>query len=406
MINDISIAIIGAGPAGLSAALELKKLGFDDLIVFEREDEAGGTPRHCGHLGFGIFEFKQLLSGPGYAKKLSSLAREKNINIKLKSTLIKAEGDILTFSTPEGIKQYKPTCTLFALGARETPRSDLLVSGGRSPNIITTGTLQRFAYIQKIKPFERAVVIGTEIVSFSALMSAKHLGIKVEAMIEEKEEIETFCLIKYITKFLLGIPIHTGVKLKNINTENKNVKSITISKNDISEEIPCDGVIFSGKFTPESSILQKSFADFNTQNSSLNITQNFQSSNKGTFIAGNVTRGALAAFRCYFEGKKVASKIKEYLNFKRTPQIVKIEADDNVAWYYPTMLDIKSPMEGHLTTLRLKNRARGVIKIYLNDRLVKTKKVWAFPFISISIPWSDIELKENDNIRLEFSANS
>jgi len=68
MINNISIAIIGAGPAGLSAALELKKLGFDDLIVFEREDEASGTPRHCRHLGFGIFEFKRVLSGPAYAK--------------------------------------------------------------------------------------------------------------------------------------------------------------------------------------------------------------------------------------------------------------------------------------------------------------------------------------------------
>ena len=381
-------------------------MGFDDLIVFEREDEAGGTPRHCGHLGFGIFEFKQVLSGPAYAKKLSLLAKEKNINIKLKSTLTKVEDDILTFSTPEGIEQYKPTCTLFALGARETPRSDLLVSGGRSPNIITTGTLQRFAYIQKIKPFEKAVIIGSEIVSFSALMSAKHLGIKVEAMVEEKDEIESFCLIKYITKFLLNIPIHTGVKLENINTQDKNVKSITISKDGKNEEIVCDGVVFSGKFTPESSILQKSFIDFNTQNSSLNITQNFQSSNKGIFIAGNVTRGALAAFRCYFEGKKVASKIKDYLDFKSAQQIIKIEVDDSVAWYYPTMLDIKSPLEGHLTTLRLKDRAQGVIKIYLNDRLVGTKKVWAFPFISISIPWKDIELKEKDNIRLEFSANS
>lgn len=406
MINNTTIAIIGAGPAGLSAALELKKLGFNDLIVFEREEEAGGAPRHCGHLGFGIFEFKRLLSGPNYAKKLASLAKEKNINIKLKSTLIKVDNDILTFSTPQGLEQYKPTCTLFALGARETPRSDLLVSGGRSPNIITTGTLQRFAYIQKIKPFKSAVVVGTELVGFSALMSARHLGVKVEAMIEEQEKIQSFCPLKYITKFLLGTPVYTGVKLENINTQNKNVTSVTISKDGKNKEIPCDGVVFCGKFTPESSILQKSFIDFNTQNSSLNITQNFQSSNKGVFVAGNATRGALAAFRCYFEGKKVASKIKDYLNSKNEPQIVKIEVDDGVAWYYPTMLDIKSPLEGHLTTLRLKQRGRGVIKIYLNDRLVGRKKVWAFPFMSISIPWRDIELKEKDTIRLEFLANS
>ncbi len=405
-MKNIGIAIIGAGPAGLSAAMELKNLGYDDLILFDREDEAGGTPRHCGHLGFGMFEFKRVLSGPAYAKRVAKNALQRGINIKLKSTLTKIEDGILTFSTPQGVEQYKPKCTLLALGVRETPRSDRLVSGTRSPDIITTGTLQRFAYIQEIKPFDKAVIIGSEIVSFSALMSAKHAGIKIEAMIEEKDEIDTFCPIKYLTQWFLGVPVITGAKLQKINGEDKKVSSVTISKDGKEQEIECNGVIFSGKFTPESAIMQKSFDSFNLTNSSLDITQNFQSQQANIFVAGNALRGALAAFKCYFEGKRVAKKIDEYIRFNHQPKTVTIETDENIAWYYPTMLDIKSPLNGHLTTLRLKNRAKGVIKIYLNDRLVGTKKVWAFPFISISIPWKDIELKEGDNIRLEFLKDS
>ncbi len=401
-MDNIQIAIIGAGPAGISAALELKKLGYSDLIIFEREDEAGGTPRHCGHLGFGMFEFKRVLSGPNYAKKLSKLASQNGINIQLKSTLTKIEDGVLTFSTPNGIKQYKPTCTLLALGARETPRSDRLVSGTRSPDIITTGALQRFTYLQEIKPFDKAVVIGSEIVSFSALMSAKHAGIKIAAIIEEKSEIDSFCVIKYLVKYLLNIPVITNAKLKNINGEDKKVSSVTIFKDGKEEDIACDGVIFTGKFIPESSIMQKSFKDFNLNNYSLNVTQNFQTNSESFFVAGNALRGALAAFRCYFEGKKVAKNIHDYIRFKHQSQIIEISADENISWYYPSLLDLKSPIKKHLTTLRLKNRAKGVIKILLNGRVVSIKRVHALPFLSINIPWKDIELKVDDKIRLEF----
>ena len=35
------------------------------------------------------------------------------------------------------------------------------------------------------KPFERPVIIGSELVSFSALLTCRHLGIRPVAMIEE-----------------------------------------------------------------------------------------------------------------------------------------------------------------------------------------------------------------------------
>ncbi len=404
-MKNIEIAIIGAGPAGLSAAMELKNLGYDDLVVFDREDEAGGTPRHCGHLGFGMFEFKRVLSGPNYAKKLAKDAKDKGINIKLKSTLTKIEDGILTFSTPNGVEEYKPKCTLLAFGVRETPRPDRLISGTRSPDIITTGTLQRFAYLQEIKPFNKAVIVGSEIVSFSALMSAKHAGIEIEAMVEEKDEIDSFCPIKYLTKWFLKVPVITGAKLQRINGEDKKVTSVTIEKDGKEQDIECDGVIFSGKFTPESALMQKYFDDFNLTNSSLDITQNFQTKGENFFVAGNALRGALAAFKCYFEGKKVAKSIDEFIKFKHKPQTITIEADENIAWYYPTLLDIKSPIKGHLTSLRLKNRAKGLIKVFLNDRMVYKKHIHALPFVSIDIPWKDIELKEGDKIKLEFVAN-
>ena len=50
---DYDVAIIGAGPSGIAAALALAQRGVGRVIVLEREAEAGGIPRHCGHKTFG-----------------------------------------------------------------------------------------------------------------------------------------------------------------------------------------------------------------------------------------------------------------------------------------------------------------------------------------------------------------
>ena len=56
--------IIGAGPAGLAAALKLKEKGVEDILILEREKRPGGILRKCIHDGFGLVRFNEALSGP------------------------------------------------------------------------------------------------------------------------------------------------------------------------------------------------------------------------------------------------------------------------------------------------------------------------------------------------------
>ncbi len=58
------VVVIGAGPAGLAAATELKRLGVARVVVLDREQQAGGIPRRCGHPQFGMREFGRVLTGP------------------------------------------------------------------------------------------------------------------------------------------------------------------------------------------------------------------------------------------------------------------------------------------------------------------------------------------------------
>ena len=43
------VVIIGGGPAGLAAAVELHKQGVRDMVILEREDRLGGILRQCIH---------------------------------------------------------------------------------------------------------------------------------------------------------------------------------------------------------------------------------------------------------------------------------------------------------------------------------------------------------------------
>jgi thioredoxin reductase len=400
-VQEIEIAIIGAGPAGLSAAMELSKLGHTDIAVFDREDAAGGVPRHCGHTGFGMAEFKRPMTGPDYARKLAEKAGKSDIDIYLRHTLIDIKDGVLIFSTPKGIKHYQAQRTLLALGARETPRSTRLVSGIRSPDIITTGALQRFVYLHDRKPFDCAVVIGTEAVSFSALMTCRHAGIDVAAMIDESPRIEMFAPLKPAAEYLLKVPVHTGVEHITIEGEGKTITGVTIERDGRQETIACDGVIFTGRFTPEGALMQSTLPRFNHRNNSAWVTQNFQTDDQTIFVAGNALRGALTAFKCYFEGRDAARAIHDSLHQKRALRTITIEADDAIAWHSPSLIDIDAP-HPQLTTLRFKQPTKGTLLTLLNGREVMRTRIDAVPFLNVKLPWFDQDVKEGDRVELVY----
>ena len=400
-IKSIDIAIIGAGVAGSSAALELCKLGFKDrFILFERECRVASTSRHCNHHGFGILEFKKPLKGLEYATELEIRLQKKGVNLKSKHSLTKVDGDILTFSTSDGEVQYRAKKILFAMGAREGTRASLELGGGRSPNIINTGALQRFTYIQKRRPFKKAVIIGSDIVAFSALMTAKKAGIDIVGIVEEQREIKSFGLLKPIVELLKQIPIYTSVKDLTIHTKCKEVKSVAFKFDSINKNIECDGVIVSGNFTPESSLLQQYFKEFNIQNRSLDIRQNYQAQNENIFLAGNIIRGALSAYKCYFEGKKAAKEIAKSLDRKQSGKYIKLEAKFDIDWLYPSLIDINIPKK-QLCNIRFKEPTKGLLKVYLNQRMMLQQEVNAKAYTSVEVGWINVDVKEGDSLVLE-----
>ena len=310
------VAIIGAGPAGLAAALELKRLGIERVIVLERESEAGGIPRHCGHPPFGIREYKRVLAGPTYAKKLVETAHKNGITIALNHavTMLEAAGKI-TIAAPEGIKTLTAQRVLLATGTRETPRSARLVSGDRALGICNTGTLQSMFYLKKMVPFRRPIIVGTEIVSFSALSTCKKAGICPVAMIEEKPRPTVRWPIHYATK-LFGVPLFVDTKIEKIVGKDR-VEAVQLKdKNGNIRKINCDGVLFTGEFTPESTLARMSHLKLDTETGSPIIDQFGRCSDPEYYSAGNVQQ--------YHAAANPHTHIPIYYTADNLPQPVKV----------------------------------------------------------------------------------
>ena len=84
----VDVLVIGAGPAGLAAAIAAREAGALNLLVLERETEMGGILRQCIHNGFGLHRFKEELTGPEYAQRDIDRVRDLGIEVRCGATVL------------------------------------------------------------------------------------------------------------------------------------------------------------------------------------------------------------------------------------------------------------------------------------------------------------------------------
>ena len=387
---QVDVAIVGGGPAGLAAATRLRQLGTTSLAVLDREPEAGGIPRHCGHFPFGVREFHRLLRGPDYARRLVTQARDSGVEVFPATTVTGiASGPRLVLSTPDGKAELAAHKVLLATGVRETSRAARFIGGQRPRGVISTGALQSMVYLASKRPFRRPVILGSELVSFSAILTCRHAGIRPVAMIEPGRRITAWRFAAALPR-LQSLPLHLETELLAVHGREQ-VEGVTLRSRDGREwDLECDGVLVTGGFTPEATLCRLGHLEMDSGSGGPVIDQFGRCSDPDFFAAGNLLRPVETAGWSWREGVAAGDRLAAALA-DRLPaaegQVEVIADHPAIKLVLPQRLALPAPAGGmsHLQ-LRLNRAVRGVLQVRDGDAIVLTQTLAGLPERRILVP--------------------
>jgi thioredoxin reductase len=327
--STAEVVIVGGGPAGLSAAIELRRRGAGRVVVYERELQPGGVPRHTAHLGYGLRDLHRVTTGPRYAATLARRAERAGVEIEV-GRAVRSFGDgIVTTTGPGGPTSVEAAAVLLATGVRERPRAARLVPGDRPAGVLTTGALQQFTALHHQRVGDRAVIVGAEHVSFSAVLTLRHAGCEVVAMTTPLPRHQTYAPLALATARRHRVPVLTDVDVAEIIGRTR-VEAVVLTDG---TRLACDTVVFTGDWVPDHELARAGGLPMAAASKSPIVDGGWRTEQRGVFAIGNLVHPAETADVCALDGRGVAAHVMDWLALGQWPAAVApIRATAPLAW--------------------------------------------------------------------------
>ena len=340
-MSTYDVAIIGGGPAGLTAATGLAGSGLN-VVVLERESAAGGIPRHSDHPGYGIRDMKTSISGPAYAARLVSEATAAGAQIRTNTMVTGLAGDTsLELTSPEGREVLDARAVVLATGARERARPARMIPGDRPGGVYTTGQLQNIVHLKHRGVGKRAVIVGAELVSYSAVLTLKHAGCETALMTSEYPSPESYAVFNIAgrTPFMgvkvatttrvtriIGKRVVVGVEVENTRTAQRRI-------------VACDTVVFTGDWIPDHELARSAGLDMDPSSLGPVVDTALRTSRDGVFAIGNLLHPVDTADIAALDGRHVVAQVRRHLAGAASPdEGIRIEAAAPLRWVAPGLL--------------------------------------------------------------------
>ena len=177
---------IGAGPAGLAAAIEAARNGVQ-VVVFDENDRPGGQLFKQIHKFFGSKEHRAQERGFNIGRSLLEDARELGVEVVLDSVVLGLyEGGAMNVMIRDRIEQVKAEKTLVATGASENM---IPFPGWTLPGVIGAGAAQTVANIHGIRPGKNLLMVGSGNVGLVVSYQMLQAGCRVAAVIDAAPKI-------------------------------------------------------------------------------------------------------------------------------------------------------------------------------------------------------------------------
>lgn len=226
MINT-QLAVIGAGPAGLSAAIEAAKHGVN-VTLLDENSRPGGQLFKQIHKFFGSKEHKAGIRGFNIGKRLIEESEKYGVNVKLGTVVYGAfDNNYLDITYEDKVEVLKADKIIIATGASEKA---LGFPGWTLPGVMGAGAAQTMINVNRVLPGKRVLMIGSGNVGLIVSYQLMQAGAEVVALIEAADSIGGYGV--HASKIRrAGVPILTSHTVKCV-TGNNGVDKATVIKVD------------------------------------------------------------------------------------------------------------------------------------------------------------------------------
>jgi len=407
------LIVIGGGPAGLAAACAAYDEGLRDILVLERERQAGGILGQCIHTGFGLKRFGVELTGPEYADREEQELKKRGIDIRFDATVLSLNGERqITVSEPSrGITHLSAKSVILAMGCRERPRGALHIPGDRGAGIYTAGCAQKLVNRYGVMPGRRVVILGSGDIGLIMARRMTLEGAEVKAVLELapyssglKRNIEQclndFSIPLYLSHTVTAIRGKKRLEAVVVSAVDENGRPIAGS----SFEIPCDTLLLSVGLIPENELTEQAGIPIHPVTKGAVVDQDRMTEVEGIFACGNVLQVHDLVDYVSEEAAIAGRAAARYVMGSHTPTLpepIRIEAGEGIRYCLPSEMTREEAVDLYL---RVSGPMQGaVITVWDGDRILRRyPRVCVAPgeMERITLKMKDISERQGNTLRV------
>jgi NADPH-dependent 2,4-dienoyl-CoA reductase/sulfur reductase-like enzyme len=357
-MQRFEMVCVGAGPAGLAAAIEAARNGVD-VVVFDENERPGGQLFKQIHKFFGSREHRAMERGFNIGQSFLNEARELGVNVSLNSVVLGIyENGVLNVQIRDHIEQVKAEKALVATGAAENM---IPFPGWTLPGVIGAGAAQTMANIHGVRPGKRILMVGSGNVGVIVSYQMLQAGCQVVAVIDAAPEIGGYAV--HAAKIArAGIPFFMSHTIKEAHGKDQ-VEAATIIAVDenwqpiagTEKRFDVDAICIAVGLNPMTQLLRMAgckMAYIPALGGRLPAhDENQETSVKGIYVAGDVS-GIEEASTAIIEGRIAGLAIANSLGYLEDQTFLTQRAQQ-----YQSMRGLRSGSHGE---------ARANAKEYLN----------------------------------------
>jgi NADPH-dependent 2,4-dienoyl-CoA reductase/sulfur reductase-like enzyme len=400
MINqDVDVAVIGGGPAGLAAAVSAREHGANRVLILDRNGWPGGILPQCIHDGFGVEETGTSMTGPEYAEKYIRMAENHDIPVMTETMVLQFDKnrEIIAVNK-KGVHTIKAAAIVLAMGCREKTRWNVMIPGTRPSGIFTAGVAQAFINLYNIMPGRNVVILGSGDVGLIMARRLKFEGANVLGVVEilpfasglPRNVVQ--CLDDYEIPLFLN---HTVTEISG----KERLEAVTIAQVDehmnsipgSEQRLACDTLLLSLGLIPENELSKGAGVAIDPLTGGPLVDQQFETTVSGVFACGNCLQVYDTVDMLAVDAKRVGAYAAEYVSVQKHPKKpgLQVTAGKGVRFVVPQV--VNSSRTVSFTMRAEKPQETGIVYVHSGSKEVLKKRLpWVNPanMIQVDVPIS------------------